>query len=471
MDKSIFCCIFAPLNKKITKTSVILINDTNHKSHTITLKLNSMKKIFTLIAMALMTVGAMAEDKVWDFSETPINTLEAIKSISDYPESPDGWAINEKATSDGESTYTGWDLSTGGKEAIIKFTNFPLTVSYTNKDKKTEFVKVYASYFQIGRQGVKLTIACNVGDEIHISTKSYSKSCLFTVIEGGEAKKTFPIEKDQDNEDIVYKATTKQVIFDTNTKKVGDVSYDQACQITKISIVEGEGGDEPEPEPKIITVSETENKIVFENVYAKGELNGYTLIGGKLELSIRDTDNKLETSDVTSNVYFGTPESYVKVSGRLKTGGKSSEKLALTLKVGEAGKLNFYGRSGASTSDNTPREFIISADGAKVFGETLYVNTEETAEHTDSEGNTSSRSIYPVYSGSVEAGEYSIEFPDGGISIYAITLGDVFEPITTAINTVAVKAENSAIYNALGQRVNANAKGIMIQNGKKFIAK
>lgn len=43
---------------------------------------------------------------------------------------------------------------------------------------------------------------------------------------------------------------------------------------------------------------------------------------------------------------------------------------------------------------------------------------------------------------------------------------------TTGISTVEeAKAENAPVYNMAGQRVNASAKGLLIQNGKKFIRK
>lgn len=46
-------------------------------------------------------------------------------------------------------------------------------------------------------------------------------------------------------------------------------------------------------------------------------------------------------------------------------------------------------------------------------------------------------------------------------------------PSTTGITTVeaAPAAKNDAIYNLAGQRVNANAKGIVIKNGKKYLVK
>ena len=44
------------------------------------------------------------------------------------------------------------------------------------------------------------------------------------------------------------------------------------------------------------------------------------------------------------------------------------------------------------------------------------------------------------------------------------------EEDTTAVSTIEV-AEDAPIYNMMGVRVNADAKGILIQNGKKFIRK
>ena len=69
------------------------------------------------------------------------------------------------------------------------------------------------------------------------------------------------------------------------------------------------------------------------------------------------------------------------------------------------------------------------------------------------------------------------------VTFNAITDGDgnvtspevVFAPMgfgTAAVESVSVEAnENAPIYNMMGVRVNSDAKGILIQNGKKFIRK
>lgn len=72
------------------------------------------------------------------------------------------------------------------------------------------------------------------------------------------------------------------------------------------------------------------------------------------------------------------------------------------------------------------------------------------------------------------------KFKGGTITIYNINVeGNKLDPIevkvtadsTDGINNAIVNIENNAVvYNIAGQRVNANAKGIIIKNGKKFIA-
>ena len=59
----------------------------------------------------------------------------------------------------------------------------------------------------------------------------------------------------------------------------------------------------------------------------------------------------------------------------------------------------------------------------------------------------------------------------GGVKFFIN--GESFEDIETAINGInaAEKAENGAIFNIAGQRVNKAQKGLYIMNGKKVIVK
>jgi hypothetical protein len=46
-----------------------------------------------------------------------------------------------------------------------------------------------------------------------------------------------------------------------------------------------------------------------------------------------------------------------------------------------------------------------------------------------------------------------------------------FVSIDTRINDLKADKADGAVYNLAGQRVDANYKGVVIQNGKKFVVK
>ncbi len=60
--------------------------------------------------------------------------------------------------------------------------------------------------------------------------------------------------------------------------------------------------------------------------------------------------------------------------------------------------------------------------------------------------------------------------PDGGINIYDIKVTSSTLTSITSITTPSSEKE-SAVYNLAGQQVNKDYKGVVIQNGKKFLNK
>ena len=59
--------------------------------------------------------------------------------------------------------------------------------------------------------------------------------------------------------------------------------------------------------------------------------------------------------------------------------------------------------------------------------------------------------------------------PSSGVNIYYIEVTYTSTNINNAI--VEQSNENAPVYNLAGQRVNKDSKGVLIQNGKKFINK
>lgn len=87
-------------------------------------------------------------------------------------------------------------------------------------------------------------------------------------------------------------------------------------------------------------------------------------------------------------------------------------------------------------------------------------------QHTN--GITQNRPVLGYVSFPVEAGKsYHMFNTKSQIGIY----GFEFTVGTTGISDITVNKANAnaPIYNLAGQRVNNNAKGILIQNGKKFV--
>jgi hypothetical protein len=60
-----------------------------------------------------------------------------------------------------------------------------------------------------------------------------------------------------------------------------------------------------------------------------------------------------------------------------------------------------------------------------------------------------------------------------GVCVGSRVKVEVFDVVSTGINSVRteVENENAPIYNLAGQRVDKTFKGVVIQNGKKFIQK
>lgn len=76
--------------------------------------------------------------------------------------------------------------------------------------------------------------------------------------------------------------------------------------------------------------------------------------------------------------------------------------------------------------------------------------------------------LHPVTSGTIGVGKAYLV---SEYSAATLARGFSFNEIPTSINAVANTTSNSVAYNLAGQRVAANAKGIVVINGKKFINK
>lgn len=193
-----------------------------------------------------------------------------------------------------------------------------------------------------------------------------------------------------------------------------------------------------------------------EDVASGDALDGKTF-GTGFVLTLTNTGGKQAIAK--NSARFGTAESNQVYGYCLKSGGKSGSKNAMTLTIPSDGTLSVCVRS--ANKDATDRNLVLKQeDGTELYNKVVQESDAITITVDGEEV-----SAYPIVSVSVKAGTVSVEYPTGALNFYAF----IFES-SAGLQSVTSDAanENAPVYNLAGQRVNKNAKGVKIQNGKKF---
>ena len=188
----------------------------------------------------------------------------------------------------------------------------------------------------------------------------------------------------------------------------------------------------------LVALTASAEKITFgDAAVAKGTVAA-TFSDGSFVLSCTDTDKSKHEIDL-NNAYFGDESAQEKFTSRLKVGGKSGAKNALSLSIAGAGTLKVYVRTG-SNSDET-RTLILTQGSTQLYNkvvkeaDAVSVDIESAKSETNPTGTTK---VYPVVSVPVTAGTVSIEYPVNSLNFY----GFEFVPASTAVEAVAeAKAE------------------------------
>lgn len=205
-----------------------------------------------------------------------------------------------------------------------------------------------------------------------------------------------------------------------------------------------------------VTVSA--QKIEFTQAYAKLNVPG-TFENEGFVLTVTDTDTNGKISVDENTAYFGTADSYVSFGFRLKTGGKSSSKNALSLTLPQDGTIKIYARTGNNSA--TDRNVVLTQKetSAELLNKILL---ESEAVETEIDGEV--KKVYPVLSASAKAGVVNITYPVNSINFYC------FELVTsTGVSQILTPEVEGETYNLSGVKVADDTKGIVIKNGKKVV--
>ena len=192
-----------------------------------------MKKIFTLIAMATMALGANAQTEI-SLAGLKMNNLTwdaTYQEITDYVEVDN----NENPT--GYTAPLAFTYSGGGAWADIALKNQPVKFSYKNSGEKIGFFSAANDFFQIGGKGAKLIIS-NLKKEqtvtVTIASKENNNAPVFSVT-GGNLTSGDPAT-------ATSSTTFVDLVYTVNTSS-GEMTIENTTNAYRIKtiVIAGEG--------------------------------------------------------------------------------------------------------------------------------------------------------------------------------------------------------------------------------------
>ena len=175
-------------------------------------------------------------------------------------------------------------------------------------------------------------------------------------------------------------------------------------------------------------------------------------------------------------IWFGTTAEFVKAGGdvpvRPDAGG--------SLKMWE-GELVYNGWGVSSTVD--PKYFEVAEVGDIIYCSVkdvtsefnpIFKNVSDWSDFTDIQATLAKDDNH--FEGKIATADALANLQKNGLRFqgvgFTLTKVELKVPDPSGVNTInVVKADNGALYNVAGQKVNAGYKGLVIKNGKKFVNK
>ena len=377
-----------------------------------------MKKFFTLIAVAAMALTANAE-KIF-FTEANVCAKGAAQA----------------SYSDGSFVLNCTDTDKSKHEIDANSAIFGTADAY---ETLTARLKVG------GKSGAKNALSLSIAGtgtlKVYVRTGSNSATDRTLVLSQGGTTLYNKVVQESD----AIKVNIESKISDTNPTgetsvypvisvpvTAGTVSVEypvNSLNFYGFEFVAGEGGGSETP---VVTADAGKLFFTEADVCAKGAAQA-SYSDGSFILNCTDTDKSKHEIDANSAI-FGTADAYETLTARLKVGGKSGAKNALSLSIAGTGTLKVYVRTGSNSA--TDRTLVLSQGGTTLYNkvvqesDAIKVNIESKISDTNPTGETS---VYPVISVPVTAGTVSVEYPVNSLNFY----GFEFVPASTAVEAVA----------------------------------
>lgn len=394
-----------------------------------------MKKIFTLISMALMVLGLNAETLI-DFSLDQskgitvggTTTIATVKIHTNTTSVSGIKLANSYSSSDG---LTGNDVKLtvdGGFKAGDVIT---IAGAFNNADDtKNSAVDIY-------------TVADGAANVL-FTTKKFVNGRL---VDDDPVEETYTLEADADEIYLGRNGNTATFITTLKVVRGGETVLDPTAPTTW-NFAEGLSDADKaalDADAETWTLSDG----YYSNAVALAERNVFTpLMANGAELEF--TKGLTFTRDNSEGLGVGRVRLYAENPSLYLNGSANSIKIPALIK-GDVVKVRVKGggtseRSlGVSNVDNGTVAAVVEGEGEEA--KAVSVDAEMT----------------------VQANGDVVLSPSNGFYFYAIAVNADLPEATGIKGVKTVEQQNNVIYNLAGQKVNAQYKGIMIQNGKKVL--
>ena len=393
-----------------------------------------MKKLFTLIAAALMAAGAQAQ----------VLSIDQI-----YEEEQAAGTVNEITM--GDSKFKA--VFVGGEKAkvVSKSLTFKVNADDAGENFKMQWAPGGGITKLTGARSVTITVS-KKGTLTVYARSAGSDDRAFTVQQNGVAVLEAVAYNAAQFEEKYYKAWTAEIEAGT-----ANILADAGINISALKFEAAPGQEDP---------VETTTVAAWNQGATEGTAT-WTAVGtavldyaGKIH---SNKDGVTAMSFPNSAIASGEYANYVKIEGDFKAGD--------IITVQPFTNMSTADFTGSANADGVPTKYanivLYTAEGeliADITGSTATAKTVTDGHEEAAEPKTFSYTLDKDFT-TICMGRQG----NSRISVIKVEIG---RPSTDGINSVdAHLTNNGKWYNLQGQEVAAPAKGLFIKNGKKYVVK
>lgn len=394
-----------------------------------------MKKIFTLIAMAIMALGINAQ--TYNLGGLAISDFDLGDGFTDGGT----WTDESGEFGAAGTAFTCITYSKGDKNnwSDLTLTGKPIAFQYKNSGEKKQFYRLFPNFLYANGKGSRIKVTGLTAGQVVtlLAAGKNADGCVFVAADNctaDEGNPTAAVSKEND----VTKFTSYKFIA-TADGDITIVENNAGFHLASVTIENGEGGGVTPPEPTSAINYPTSQ-------------DGITLMTTDAAQVSYATVKIHENTDAVNCIKFGKSYKY-----------EDAEYYYAKLTVDGGFKTGDVITIAGVYSNDAEKNAAIAFRSDPTSTETLWVT-----ENFINGKTSAAEPVEQTYTLTADAEDLYIG--RSGNTGTCVTLLKVTRG-ATAIENVKVQTVDGVMYNLAGQKVGNDFKGIVIKDGKKMLQK